>query len=634
MVFNLFLYFCFLNFICNIMSDEKLFSEFPPVSTEAWEAIIEKDLKGADYEKKLVWKTDEGFKVRPYYRAEDLDNIKYLNSLPDQFPYTRGTRIKGNTWEIVQEIHEADPATANTIARDALKKGATTVVFNASKIDSLSGLNLLLQDIDLNNTGIQFDHARDYVALVTLFTEYLKTNSFDNTRIRGSIGFDPIVYFLKQTRFYHSREEDLGQIMRLLELTRHLPNFRVININGLALHNAGATIVQEIGYSLSIANEYMAYGTSVSLSPDEIAKKTLVTLSVGSNYFMEIAKLRAMRLLWATMINQYNPSEETSTELFINTVASTWNKTIYDPYVNMLRTTTEGMAAVIGGADSIALQPFDVAYKEDDEFSRRISRNVQSILKEESFFDKVADPAAGSYYIENLTDALCEHGWKLFQDTESKGGIIELAGKGEIKAEIEKSCQKRNMDIATRRYILLGTNQYPNTQEMMGDKVKLKNTEDAPGLKDYRGAMAFEEIRLNTEKYAGKHGRPKVFLLKVGNVAMRQARAGFATNFFGCAGYEILDNTGFTTIDEGVKAAAESNANIVVLCSSDEEYAALGPEAARKIKDLGRKISIVVAGNPTDAVELLKEAGVDEFIHVRTNVLESLQSFNRTLGIS
>jgi len=297
----------------------------------------------------------------------------------------------------------------------------------------------------------------------------------------------------------------------------------------------------------------------------------------------------------------------------------------------MLRTTTEGMAASLGGADSISLKPFDIAYKKDDEFSRRISRNIQVILKEESAFDKVIDPAAGSYYIENLTNSIAEAAWKLFQEIETEGGIINVIIPGKLKNAIEESCRKRDMDIATRKYILLGTNQYPNINETMIDKISITDKDESPGLKTYRGAMAFEELRLATEKYAQKNGRPKVFLLKVGNITMRQARAGFATNFFGCAGYEILDNTGFTTVEEGVKAAMDAKSDLIVICSSDEEYATLGVEAVKLTKAQNANTLFVVAGNPTEHIDALNAAGADGYIHIRTNVLETLTQYNDKL---
>jgi len=350
---------------------------------------------------------------------------------------------------------------------------------------------------------------------------------------------------------------------------------------------------------------------------------------VGSNYFMEIAKLRAARVLWTTLIEPYKPTCDGAFQISINTVASSWNKTLYDPYVNMLRSTTEAMSAALGGADSIALKPFDIAYKQEDEFSSRINRNTQIILKEESYFDKVVDPAAGSYYIENLTNSIIESAWKLFQDVENGGGFTALIENGKIKAEIEESARKRDMDIATRKYILLGTNQYPNLNESMLDKIEEQKTCHSAGLKSYRGAAAFEELRLQTEIFAKKHHRPKLFLLKVGNLAMRQARAGFVTNFFGCAGYEIIDNAGFNNADEGVKTALNTSPDLIVLCSSDEEYATLGVEITEKIKKNQKKLPVIIAGYPTEIIDLLNEAGVDDYVHIKNNVLEKLNLYNK-----
>lgn len=614
------------------MKDSKLFQEFPSVSTEEWENLIVKDLKGADYEKKLVWRTDEGFKVRPYYRAEDLDSIDYLNAIPENYPFTRGNKREDNDWEVVQEVNDFDPETANRIATDALKKGATIVAFNAKNLDSAEKMKTLLTGIDLNKFGVRFNHSANYPKLIELFVDFVKKENVDLNAIRGGIDFDPVVYFMKKNRFYTSQEEDFAQIIALFNMTANMPNFRIINVNGLAIHNAGATVVQELGYALGIANEYLAFATEQNISADQLAPKMEMTLSIGSNYFMEIAKLRAARVLWATMVEQYQPKCDCIAALHVNSVASSWNKTLYDPHVNMLRSTTEGMSAAIGGTDAMTLKPFDTVYKQDDDFSRRISRNVQIILKEESFFNKVVDPAAGSYYIENLTDAIAEHAWGLFQHAEAANGIIELIKKGEIKAEVEKSCQKRDMDIATRKSILLGTNQYPNVNEKMRDKIEkyVDVEDDSPGLKTYRGAVAFEKLRLATEEYAKMNGRPKVFLFKIGNVNFRQARAGFVTNFFGCAGYEIIDNAGFDTVDQGIEAALKTEPNLIVICSSDEEYATLGVEIAGKLTSV-YDLPVVVAGNPVDHIEILQNAGVSDFIHVKTNVLESLKKYNDLL---
>lgn len=613
------------------MTDEKLFAEFPQVSTEQWEETINKDLKGADYEKKLVWRTEEGFQVRPYYRADSLQNLDYLKTLPDEFPYTRGNNKHSNEWEIVQEIEVSDPQKANEIAVDALKRGATTIAFNASEINNYESLAILLQNIDLNKNGIQFNHVKNYVELLQNFVKFIDNNTFDKEKVSGSINFDPLTYRLKHNKFWNSAESDLQQTLELLEINGCMKNFKIININGITLHNAGATIVQELAYSLNLANEYLAFCTERGIKPEKIASRIQLTLSVGSNYFMEIAKLRATRLLWSTMVSQYNPGCDCAYKIHINTIASTWNKTIYDPYVNMLRSTTEGMSAVIGGSDSISLQPFDVAYKEADDFSRRISRNVQVILKEEAFMDRVVDPAAGSYYVENLTNSIAESAWKLFQTVEQQGGALAIIENGSMQAAIEESCQKRDMNIATRRYILLGTNQFPNINETMSDKIERELKDDNEGLKTYRGAMAFEKLRLKTEEYAKNHHRPSVYLLKLGNLAMRQARAGFITNFFGCAGYQIIEPAGFATVEEGVKAAGESKADLFVVCSSDEEYATLGVEAAKQCKTHFPNTPFLVAGNPTECKDALIEAGTDDFIHVKVNILEALKKYNEML---
>jgi len=613
------------------MTDEKLFTEFPPVSTEQWEATINKDLKGADYEKKLVWKTDEGFQVRPYYRAENLQDLDYLKTMPNEFPYTRGTKARDNHWDIVQEVEEGDPQKANAIAVDALKRGATCVAFNAANIDSEGALAALLNGIDLNTCGVQFNHVKSYLDLMKLFISYVEAHGFDKEKVQGSLNFDPLIYRLRHNKFWQSMEEDMMQAVTLLEMNGCMKNFKVINVNGIMLHNAGATIVQELAYTLALANEYLAFCTEKGIKPEKVASRMQLTLSVGSNYFMEIAKLRAIRLLWSIMVAQYKPECDCAYKIHINTVASTWNKTIYDPYVNMLRSTTEGMSAVIGGSDSISLQPFDVAYKESDEFSRRIARNVQVILKEEAFMDRVVDPAAGSYYVENLTNSIAENAWKLFQSVEQQGGALKAVEEGTIQSSIRESCQKRDMNIATRRYILLGTNQYPNINETMADKIERVKKDDCEGLTTYRGAMAFEELRLETERYAKDHHRPSVYLMKVGNLAMRQARAGFITNFFGCAGYQIVEPAGFATVEEGVKAAGEAKPDLIVVCSSDEEYATLGVEAAKQCKAQFPSTPFLVAGNPTECIDALKEAGADDFIHVRVNILESLRKYNQLL---
>jgi methylmalonyl-CoA mutase len=270
-----------------------------------------------------------------------------------------------------------------------------------------------------------------------------------------------------------------------------------------------------------------------------------------------------------------------------------------------------------------------------DEFSSRIARNIQIVLKEESYLDKVVDPSAGSYYIESLTDEIAQMAWNLFKTTEKEGGILDVMEKGQLKKDIEKVAAQRDMDIAMRKTPVLGTNIFPNQKETMLEEYTNKFiTDEDAYLKLYRGAEAFENLRLATETYVKEGGAcPKVFLATFGNLAMRKARATFAANFFACAGYEIMCETLSKEIETMVKEIIASKAGIVVLCSSDEEYLPYGCELAAALKKKNKKIQVIIAGYPKDSVDVLKTAGVDDFIHVRVNVIESLTGFQKKFGI-
>ena len=620
------------------MEDNKLFTEFPPVSTEKWEEVINKDLKGADYEKKLVWKTIEGFKVKPYYRAEDLEHIEYLTSNPDQFPFTRGKHSDNNVWDIRQDISEKDPQKANAYALDAVKRGATALGFCTKAIETEEQMATLLKDIYLSAVTIHFNCSKDFLKTLQLFVAVAKKNGFDTKELNGSVNFDMFKHALKHGAFKHGEDGGYKEALDLINYTQeNLPKFRVLTVNGSLFNNSGSNIVQELGFSLAAANELMAKLTDRGVKVDTVAKNIVFNFATSGNYFMEIAKFRAARMLWSEIVKQYKPECDCSCKAYINATSSTWNKSIFDPYVNMLRTTTETMSAAIAGVDSISVMPFDVTFKEADDFSYRIARNQQLLLKEESYLDKIVDPAAGSYYIENLTDSIAQYAWQQFLAVEEKQGFAAAIRAGFIQDEIAKTAQQRDMDIATRRTTILGTNQYPNLTETMDAKIEKKGStccchcergNEIKVLEPYRGAEAFEHLRLATEH--ASH-RPKVFLLTYGNLAMRRARSGFATNFFGVAGYEIIDNNGFATAEEGVEAALKANADIVVLCSSDEEYADITEVACKLLK--GKVKSIVLAGFPKEMVDTYKGYGIDEFIHVKTNVLESLTAFQKTMGI-
>lgn len=614
---------------------EKLFSEFPPVSTQEWMDKIVADLKGADFEKKLVWKTNEGFNVNPFYRAEDLEGILTTDSLPGTFPYIRGTKTNNN-WYVRQEIEVSDPQKANQKALDILNKGVNSLCFVFSGKDfTAQAMATLLNNLQLECIEINFRCCYlESLNITRLLANHVKSQSFDPKKITGSVNFDPFKRILIKGKDAHI---DLRTTIReIVQTAAELPNVRVLGVNPYLFNNAGAYGTQELGYALAYGNEYLVFGTEAGLSIEEIARKIKFNFGVGSNYFMEIAKFRAARLLWAQIVNAYLPesASKDAAKMNIHACTSEWNQSTYDAYVNLLRSQTETMSAAIAGVDSITVTPFDNPYKTPDEFSERIARNQQLLLKEEAHFEKIIDASAGSYYIENLTASIAQEAWNTFLSIDEKGGFYAAIQAGSVQNEINASNEKRHAAVASRREILLGTNQYPNFNEFSIDKIESKEcccctTEkgSTTTLCFDRGSSAFDELRLATEK-SGK--RPKAFMLTIGQLNMRLARAQFACNFFACAGYEVMDNLGFDTPEAGITAARAAQANIVVICSSDEEYAELAPKAFQALA--GGPEIFVVAGSP-ECTENLKAIGITNFINVRSNVLQTLQAFNKQLGI-
>ena len=433
-----------------------LLADFPAVSTETWEKTIIADLKGADYDKKLVWKTEDGLSVRPYYRSENLPLV-----LPPRRENADWTALEG-----------AVPA------------------------------------------GV---------------------------------------------------------------------------IDGAAFHEAGATAVQELGYTLAAASDQLALGKAV---PG-------LLFAVGSNYFFEIAKLRAARMLFARMADAYG--QPAAVKIYAVTALS--NKSIYDPYTNLLRATTESLSAVIGGCDSLKVQPAG--------FAGRLADNVQLILREEAHMDKVADPAGGSYYVEALTDMLAREAWKLFQQVEAEGGFANAAAS--VSAAIAVSRAAKEKSIASRRRVMVGVNNYPDIHEK-----ELAHQGCITGV-EWRLAGAIEQIRLRTERHAVATGAtPKVLLLKRGDLKMKGARGTFCQNFFGCGGFVIEESESY----EGTDAA------LIVLCSSDAEYLELAKEVCAKVS-----VPVAVAGNPKEQMDELKAAGVAGFVHVQSNMVETLSDWQHRLGI-
>ena len=461
--------------------------DFPPVPTAAWEAAIAKDLKGADYEKKLVWRTDEGIAVRPYYRAENLAGLEaQTQTAPGQFPFARGS---GKPWEAA----EAVPPGANVIRADELSE-------------------------------------------------------------------------------------------------------------------AGANAVQQLGYALAAGVERLA-ALAATTTVDEAAGSIEFVFSIGSTYFLEIAKLRAARLIWAQAVAAFGPADLQCALARIHARTTRLDKSVYDRYTNLLRVTTEALAAAVGGCDRLTVEPFG--------FDDHLAVNVGRILRHEAHVDAVADPAGGSYYVEALTDSLARAAWKLFQQVEAAGGYSQAVESGAITKALAESRAKLQKAMASRYRTLVGVNSYPDLKEKTAEATA--PAESGAAFPAFRLAEAFEKIRRRTERHTAKTGRiPKLLLLKRGDLKMRMARANFSFNFFGCGGFDVVEAEEF----------AGAGADLIVLCSSDAEYLALAQAVCP-----AAGVPVIVAGNPKEQIEALKAAGVAGFIHIQSDAVQTLSEWQKRLGM-
>jgi methylmalonyl-CoA mutase len=467
----------------------QLWAEFPPVSTAEWEAVVKKDLKGADYEKKLVWRPEEDVAVRPYYRREALEPLGELADLaPGDYPYTRGG-------------------------------------------------------------GQSSEEAQNWVAPAGA--------------IRGDF-----------------------------------------------LHEAGATTVQELGFALAEGVAALAAAIDAGKSVDAAASATSFVYAVGSNYFLEIAKLRAARVLWSMAVSAFGPEDRKSSIVRIHVRTARSNKSLFDPYTNLLRVTTEAASAMIGGCDSLTVGSLG--------FDPHLSLNVQRILKEEAYLTRVLDPAGGSYYIEALTDSLAQAAWKLFQKVEAAGGWSAALQSGLVEKALADSREAKAAAISSRRRTLVGVNNYPNALEKTSDVEPPALLPNDP-FPQTRLAEPFEAIRRRTAAHARVTGHcPKVLLLTRGDLKMKTARINFCMNFFGCAGFDLVE----------AEEYKESDADLIILCSSDAEYLSFAQEVCGSVS-----VPVLVAGNPKEQVAQLQALGVQGFVHVFSNALETLAHWQDKLGM-
>lgn len=433
---------------------KSLFNDFEGVSSKAWKQKIQVDLKGADYNDTLIWKTNEGVDVKPFYHADELE------ALPDV------SNTKATDWKICQAIQVSDAKEANLKTLDAINRGAESILFNINS-ESIS-VEDLFQNIDLNKVIITIKcNFLSEKFIQSIQDVSLKSSTQRNQSTvkepRVIINTDIIGNLAKTGNWFNNLKEDHTKFEAIVKTTNQL------SIDLALYQNAGATIVQQLAYGLSHTNEYLNHLDNVISSEAKQSLQVTFNVAIGSNYFFEIAKLRALRQLWSAVASEYR----INTDCRIIATPSKRNKTIYDYNVNMLRTTTECMSAVLGGANQICNSPYDAIFHKPNEFGDRISRNQLLVLKNESYFDKVNNPADGAYYIESLTEQLAEKALHLFKDIEANGGFLKPLKEGTIQRKIKESAAREQADFDTEKLVLLGTNKHPNLTDKMKNELEI-----------------------------------------------------------------------------------------------------------------------------------------------------------------
>jgi methylmalonyl-CoA mutase len=469
----------------------KLLAEFPPVSSEDWRKLVQTELKDVPFDKKMFTATAEGIKLQPIYRHEDITGLAHVNSFPGFAPFVRGAHASGyvhQPWNISQEIAFSNAREFNHAARNSIGRGLTAlnmVLDQATRdghdpdwalpeqvgsgglsIATLNDLEQALDGIDLENISLFIRSGASAMPFAALLVALARKRKKTPTALKGCIEMDPLGVLAHQGQLPQSVE---GAYREMVVLTRwaseHAPQLQTICTHSRAWHESGANAVQELAFTLATAVEYLRAASQRGLEADLVAPRMRFAITVGVNFFMEIAKLRALRMLWSRVIGSLG-GNETSKRLALHVRTSQWNKTVYDPYNNILRGTVEAFAGVLGGCDSMQVGAFDEVIRQPDDFSRRIARNTQLVLQKECHLDHVIDPAGGSWYVECLTNELAQHAWILFQEVEKLGGM-EAAIRAEFPQKAIGSVASEKIKAVNRRHdSIVGINQYANPVEV------------------------------------------------------------------------------------------------------------------------------------------------------------------------
>jgi methylmalonyl-CoA mutase len=701
-----------------------LFGDFPVPTYADWRKLIDKTLKGVPFEKKLVTRTYEGIDLQPLYRLEDSQDLAQAHFLPGFTPYVRSTELLGyvgKPWEVCQELPYSTPEAFNQALRADLERGqnAVNLVLDRAtrlgldpdqaeagaavgqggvSIASVADLDQALAGVELDKTPLFIQASTAALPIAALLLALAKRRGQAPAKLQACLGLDPLGALAREGSLPRPLERIYDTMARLIAwAAANAPGLQILAIQGHPYHDGGGSVTQELAYVLATAVDYLRAMQARGLEINTVAPRLRFSFSISSQFFMEVARLRAARLLWAKIVQAFGGNEQAQ-KMVIHARTSAWNKTVYDPYVNLLRTTVEAFAGAVGGVDSLHVSPFDEVIRTPDEFSRRIARNTHIILREEAHIPRTIDPAGGSWYVESLTDAVARKAWSLFQEVEQQGGMYEALQAGTPQSQVAEIAARRAANLARRKDIFVGTNRYANLKEKplevpvvdvqalqqerttqlaryrmtadatqrqaalealakagegvveaaiqaadsgatLGEIARTVRAGDAAGpgitpLCIQRGARPFEILREAADAYAARTGaRVKIFLATMGPLSQHKARADFARGFLEVGGFEVVSPDGFATVTEAAQVALASAAPVVVICSTDPTYPELVPPLVHKLKAARPDIAVLVAGYPADQVEALQAAGVDDFIYRGANCHDLLLKLQKKTGV-
>lgn len=689
--------------------------EFENQNYDTWRESVEAQLKGAPFEKKLVKKSSEKIDVQPLYSKNVYSQL--ADEMPGSFPFTRGVSPLPKTPNVCQQISAVTPQQLNAQLVNNTKRGQNAVYIKLDRysrqgvdpnttadlgedgvsISTSEDIELILNGLDLANLYLHIEMGIAGSAGLALLAGAIDNLGFKSNELKGAILYDPHQQLLVEGELNIELDALYGDLAKMLKVRNSaFNNFAIIGVDVANVRESGGSATEELSIAMASAVDYIRGLSKYNFRMDEIAPVFQFSMTSGVDFFMEIAKFRAGRRLWAQIVASCQGNADKA-PFKVTASGQHWNKTVYDPYVNMLRSTTESFAAMLGGVENLNSIPFDEVFSTPDEFSQRIARNTQIVLDEESHVNEVIDPAGGSWYIESLTNELVKKSWQLFQKIEEQGGFVKAVQNGFIQQTIAEVAKQKKQKIATRKDGIIGTSLFANINEELPrerEAISTQEKEDyfnsiterkknrndqtvtaalnkiekenayfealmkaaASGatlqelhqsvfshnsdlrvtpLKRMRASEDYEVLREKSEKYKQAKGDyPAIVLATIGPLRQHKLRADFVANFVTPAGFRTVESGVDSDAAKILETVKSCSSKIVVICSTDDTYAGCVPDIAQTLKSYDKSIQVLVAGYPKEIINDLTAAGADDFLHIKSNNLLLLQQFQQKAGVA